>query len=58
MLEPGSSGRLNRFWEPMAAGKGGAEEAAATTLMRVIHDCICSPFLHTHTHTHTGGWLG
>lgn len=48
MLEPGSNGRLKRFWEPMAAGKGGAEEAAATTLMRVIHDCICSPFLHTH----------
>lgn len=43
--ELGSSGRLNFFWEPMAAGKGGAENMAATTLMRVIHECICSGFL-------------
>lgn len=43
--ELGSSGRLNFFWEPMAAGKGGAENMAATTLMRVIHECICSEFL-------------
>lgn len=45
MQELGSSGRLNFFWEPMAAGKGGAENMAATTLMRVIHECICSGFL-------------
>ena len=42
---PGSSGRLNFFWEPMAAGKGGAENMAATVLIRVIQDCICSAFL-------------
>lgn len=42
---PGSNGRLNFFWEPMAAGKGGAENMAATVLIRVIHDCICSAFL-------------
>lgn len=45
MQELGSRGRLNFFWEPMAAGKGGAENMAATTLMRVIHECICSGFL-------------
>ena len=45
MQELGSSGRLNFFWELMAAGKGGAENMAATTLMRVIHECICSGFL-------------
>lgn len=43
--ELGSNGRLNFFWEPMAAGKGGAENMAATTLIRVIHECICSGFL-------------
>lgn len=35
----------------MAAGNGGAENMAATTLMRVIHDCICSGFLQDG-----GGW--
>lgn len=45
VLDPGSRGRLNRFWEPIAAGNGGAENMAATTLMRVIQDCICSAFL-------------
>lgn len=49
VLDPGSSGRLNLFWDPMAAGKGGAENMAATTLMRVIHDCICSAFLWTES---------
>lgn len=49
MLDPGSRGRLNLFWEPMAAGNGGAENMAATTLMRVIHDCICSAFLQNKT---------
>lgn len=48
---PGSSGRLNFFWEPMAAGKGGAENMAATVLIRVIQDCICSAFLVTHIYT-------
>lgn len=48
-MVPGSSGRLNFFWEPMAAGKGGAENMAATVLIRVIQDCICSAFLITHT---------
>jgi len=43
--DPGSSGRLNFFCEPMAAGKGGAENMAATVLILVIHDCICSAFL-------------
>lgn len=45
VLDPGSRGRLNFFWDPIAAGNGGAENMAATTLMRVIHDCICSAFL-------------
>lgn len=42
MAALGSRGRLNFFWELTAAGKGGAENMAATTLMRVIQDCICS----------------
>lgn len=41
----GSRGRLNFFWELTAAGNGGAENMAATTLMRVIQDCICSRLL-------------
>lgn len=45
MAALGSRGRLNFFWELTAAGKGGAENMAATTLMRVIHDCICSRLL-------------
>lgn len=54
-IVPGSSGRLNFFCEPMAAGKGGAENMAATVLIRVIQDCICSAFLRrvTHAHAHT-----
>lgn len=42
---PGNRGLLNFFWEPTAGGKGGAENVAATVLMLVIHDCICSAFL-------------
>lgn len=45
MAALGSRGRLNFFWELTAAGKGGAENMAATTLMRVIQDCICSRLL-------------
>lgn len=45
VFEPGRRVRLNFFWEPMAAGKGGAENMAATMLMRVIQDCICSALL-------------
>lgn len=45
MVELGSRGRLNFFWDPIAAGNGGAENMAATTLMRVIQECICSVFL-------------
>lgn len=45
VVELGSRGRLNFFWDPMAAGNGGAENMAATTLMRVIQECICSVFL-------------
>lgn len=44
-IVPGSSGRLNFFCEPIAAGKGGEENMAATVLIRVIQDCICSAFL-------------
>lgn len=51
VLDPGSSGRLKRFWEPIAAGNGGAENMAATTLMRVIQDCICSGFLQEEGET-------
>lgn len=54
MQELGSSGRLNFFWEPMAAGKGGAENMAATTLMRVIQECICSGFLRKKVKIHMG----
>lgn len=52
-IVPGSSGRLNFFCEPIAAGKGGAENMAATVLIRVIHDCICSAFLWWIIHAHT-----
>lgn len=51
-MVPGSSGRLNFFWEPMAGGKGGAENMAATVLIRVIQDCICSAFLNRAKHKH------
>lgn len=58
VLEPGSSGRLNFFWEPMAAGKGGAENMADTALIRVIHDCICSALLRWRTRElKSGYWL-
>lgn len=49
----GSRGRLNFFWELTAAGNGGAENMAATTLMRVIQDCICSRLLGRQ-HGHLG----
>lgn len=49
----GNRGRLNFFWELTAAGKGGAENMAATTLMRVIQDCICSRLLGKQ-HGHLG----
>lgn len=45
VVEPGRRGRLNFLCEPMAAGNGGAENMAATVLMRVIQDCICSALL-------------
>lgn len=41
----GSSGRLNFFWDPMAAGNGGAENTAATQLILLIHPCISSGLL-------------
>lgn len=41
----GRSGRLNFFWEPMAAGNGGAENTAATQLILLIHPCISSGLL-------------
>lgn len=41
----GSSGRLNFFCEPMAAGKEGAENMAATELIILIHDSISSGLL-------------
>jgi len=43
--DEGSSGRQNFFMEPMAAGKAGAENSAATRLMRKIHDIISSSLL-------------
>lgn len=54
----GRSGRLNFLCDPIAAGNGGAENIAATTLMRVIHECICSVFLiekkgHSKKSVHT-----
>ncbi|MED6234265.1 hypothetical protein ATANTOWER_025666 [Ataeniobius toweri] len=50
-IVPGSNGRLNFFWEPIAAGKGGDENMAATVFIRVIQDCICSAFLSWINHT-------
>lgn len=41
----GRSGRLNFFWEPMAAGNGGAENTAATQLILLIQPCISSGLL-------------
>lgn len=41
----GSTGRTNLRWEPTAAGKGGAESAAATRLMRATHKLISSALL-------------
>lgn len=41
----GRSGRLNFFWDPMAAGNGGAENTAATQLILFIHPCISSALL-------------
>ena len=38
----GRSGRLNFFWEPIAAGNGGAEKTAATQLILLIQVCISS----------------
>lgn len=54
MVEPGRRGRMNFFCEPMAAGKGGAENMAATVLMRVIQDCICSALLREKREQLTG----
>lgn len=54
VVEPGRRGRLNFFCEPMAAGKGGAENIAATVLMRVIQDCICSALLREKREQLTG----
>lgn len=45
VVEAGSSGRLNFFCEPMAAGKEGAENMAATELMTLIQDSISSGLL-------------
>lgn len=41
----GKMGLINFFWEPTAAGKGGAENMAATRLMREIHEIISSEVL-------------
>lgn len=43
--EDGRMGRQNFFMEPMAAGKAGAENSAATRLIRKIHDIISSSLL-------------
>src|SRR4029434_152841 len=51
--DEGSIGLQNFFIEPMAAGKAGAEEMAATRFILKIHDSISSSLLHPHTHTHT-----
>src|SRR4029434_416143 len=65
--DEGSIGLQNFFIEPMAAGKAGAEERAATRFILKIHESISSSLplhpththtrkhthMHTHTHTHT-----
>ena len=43
--EDGSMGRQNFFMEPMAAGKAGAENSAATRFIRKIQDIISSSLL-------------
>lgn len=43
--DDGNRGLQNFFMEPMAAGKAGAENSAATKLMRKIHDIISSSLL-------------
>ena len=43
--EQGSRGLQNVFMEPMAAGKAGAENRAATRLIRNIHNIISSSLL-------------
>lgn len=46
----GRGGRLNFFWEPIAAGNGGAEKTAATQLILLIQVCISSWLLEEKTH--------
>lgn len=43
--EEGRMGRQNFFMEPMAAGKAGAENSAATRFIRKIQDIISSSLL-------------
>lgn len=43
--EDGRMGRQNFFMEPMAAGKAGAENSAATRFIRKIQDIISSSLL-------------
>lgn len=52
----GRSGRLNFFWEPIAAGNGGAEKTAATQLILLIQVCISS-WLLGKKHVLSTCWL-
>lgn len=52
----GRSGRLNFFWEPIAAGNGGAEKTAATQLILLIQACISS-WLLGKKHVLSTCWL-
>lgn len=52
--DEGSSGRQNFFMEPMAAGKAGAENSAATRLIRKIHDIISSSLLEGQVNVSKG----
>lgn len=45
VVEAGKRGRLNFFWDPIAAGNGGAEKMAATELILLIQDSISSGLL-------------
>lgn len=55
--EDGKMGRQNFFMEPMAAGKAGAENSAATRLMRKIQDIISSSLLEGERERESEGWL-
>lgn len=55
--EDGRMGRQNFFMEPMAAGKAGAENSAATRFIRKIQDIISSSLLEREREREQSEWL-